>query len=330
MTTISQPKHDGFPCDSTNPPTEETYITDRWQEPLFIEGGDPFDLSGGCTLDGMPTSCSAFNRMIWSESVNTQYQGIYTRNNNGGLQPLQLPIRYLGLGMYLYDDVRLTWAGEPTSVVRLGQTNNKPTLDMIKKALTICIPQLYPHYELVNFTPTKKPVGANGKSEVDDKFNGVTKLRDKTNGIEFDIVNDPTPPDTRPFSYLQASLQKGGITDLENPWWNYTSPVRDEVNFLQPGEIRYKKLWVDGGFRFVRTQIHELGAALGTGPITRTLPNGERLTLGGIEWTYHGGDYTVPPNDLDPTHPDNGPALEDCVGREVYKMTGDTPAPGPF
>jgi YD repeat-containing protein len=34
------------------------YIEIKGQEPLYMEGGDPFDLSGGCGLDGMPISCS--------------------------------------------------------------------------------------------------------------------------------------------------------------------------------------------------------------------------------------------------------------------------------
>ena len=31
---------------------------------LYMEGGDPFDLSGGCTLDGMPISCNQVNQML--------------------------------------------------------------------------------------------------------------------------------------------------------------------------------------------------------------------------------------------------------------------------
>ena len=33
----------------------------HYHEPLFIEGGDPSDLSGGCSLDGMATACSSIN-----------------------------------------------------------------------------------------------------------------------------------------------------------------------------------------------------------------------------------------------------------------------------
>ncbi|MGE0102514.1 MAG: hypothetical protein AB7H86_06260 [Blastocatellales bacterium] len=36
---------------------DPTYTEMKDDEPLYIEGGDPFDLSGGCTLDGMPVPC---------------------------------------------------------------------------------------------------------------------------------------------------------------------------------------------------------------------------------------------------------------------------------
>ncbi|QQS48893.1 MAG: hypothetical protein IPM66_09835 [Acidobacteriota bacterium] len=48
---------------------DPTYPEMKDDEPLYIEGGDPFDLSGGCTLDGMPVPCSAVSRGIDSGSV---------------------------------------------------------------------------------------------------------------------------------------------------------------------------------------------------------------------------------------------------------------------
>ena len=35
-----------------------SYLEMRGSQPLYIDGGDPFDLSGGCTLDGVPVPCS--------------------------------------------------------------------------------------------------------------------------------------------------------------------------------------------------------------------------------------------------------------------------------
>src|SRR5205814_7070061 len=39
-------------------PGNSNYAAQNYHDPLFIEGGDPSDLSGGCSQDGMATSCS--------------------------------------------------------------------------------------------------------------------------------------------------------------------------------------------------------------------------------------------------------------------------------
>ena len=44
------------------PPTYEKQKAEN--EPLYIEGGDPFDYSGGCTSFGMPISCSDASSML--------------------------------------------------------------------------------------------------------------------------------------------------------------------------------------------------------------------------------------------------------------------------
>jgi YD repeat-containing protein len=38
-------------------------------EPLFMDGGNPFDMRGGCTLDGMPISCSEASRRLETGSA---------------------------------------------------------------------------------------------------------------------------------------------------------------------------------------------------------------------------------------------------------------------
>ncbi|HEV2708507.1 MAG TPA: S8 family serine peptidase, partial [Pyrinomonadaceae bacterium] len=45
------------------------YLDMRPAEPLFLEGGDPFDTRGGCTLDGMPISCSEASRRLETGSA---------------------------------------------------------------------------------------------------------------------------------------------------------------------------------------------------------------------------------------------------------------------
>ena len=49
-----------------------TYLDLKGSEPLFIEGGDPFDFSGGHEIDGMPVSDSEFNRRTGNGSVTVQ------------------------------------------------------------------------------------------------------------------------------------------------------------------------------------------------------------------------------------------------------------------
>jgi hypothetical protein len=44
-----------------------TYQELRGDQPMFIEGGDPFDLSGGCVLDGMPVPCGMINANAHTE-----------------------------------------------------------------------------------------------------------------------------------------------------------------------------------------------------------------------------------------------------------------------
>ena len=42
----------------------QNYVELKFSEPLFIEGGDPFDYSGGCTSFGMPISCGDAARYL--------------------------------------------------------------------------------------------------------------------------------------------------------------------------------------------------------------------------------------------------------------------------
>lgn len=54
-----------------NDPTP-TYQELKGSEPLYIEGGDPFNARSGCTLDGLPISCSQFLRRVDNGSVQAQ------------------------------------------------------------------------------------------------------------------------------------------------------------------------------------------------------------------------------------------------------------------
>jgi YD repeat-containing protein len=49
----------------SNPfPLTPDYVSNKWGEPLFIEGGDPFDYVSGITLDGLPMSRPQLDNMI--------------------------------------------------------------------------------------------------------------------------------------------------------------------------------------------------------------------------------------------------------------------------
>ncbi|HJP93693.1 MAG TPA: DUF4214 domain-containing protein [Pyrinomonadaceae bacterium] len=75
-------------------------------ERLFDEGDDPFSVSSGCSLDGMPVSCSYLNRRMDDGSVETQYLGLYERDPNlpagapNRFVPVTRDIRNYGLGIY--------------------------------------------------------------------------------------------------------------------------------------------------------------------------------------------------------------------------------------
>lgn len=95
-------------------------------------------------------------------------------------------------------------------------------------------------------------------------------------------------------------------TDPRHPFWTYSYPAGDPNP--RPGELRYPELF--GQIPFVRVQIHETGAALTH-----------------IRNLYHPGPWAprLPDGDLDPDHGDDGPSLEDCVGRDYYKQMGLKP-----
>ena len=51
------------------PPSNSTYASLNFASPLFIEGGDPFNFSGGHSIDGMPVSDAEFARRTGNGSA---------------------------------------------------------------------------------------------------------------------------------------------------------------------------------------------------------------------------------------------------------------------
>jgi hypothetical protein len=60
------------PWSSLVEPVESSYLKLRDEQPLYIEGGDPFDFSTGRTIDGLPVSETEFQRRVASGSVVTE------------------------------------------------------------------------------------------------------------------------------------------------------------------------------------------------------------------------------------------------------------------
>jgi len=159
-------------------------------------------------------------------------------------------------------------------------------------------------FEMTNFTPTTGP--GKGGTKPDDAYNGVISITDKIFGTAFDIVKDPTPPAAVRTMLIQ-NRSRGG-TDRDHPFWNYAYPAASFE--ARPGELRYPELFGDATMTYVRVQIHETAASLSA-----------------IRNLYHPGPWAPRLNDggLDPDHQDDGPSLEDCVGRQYYKQMGLTP-----
>jgi hypothetical protein len=152
---------------------------------------------------------------------------------------------------------------------------------------------------------------APGKDTKNDKYNGVTTLRDVEFDKTFQVTNDPTPP-----ADVQADITNHdarGRSDSANPFWNYAYPQGSAAT--RPGERRYPELLGHPSMLYIRVQIHELGASLSA-----------------IRDIYHPvipGKPVLNDRGLDPGHGDDGPALEDCVGRNYYAQMGLTPKSKP-
>jgi hypothetical protein len=173
---------------------------------------------------------------------------------------------------------------------------------VFQSSLKTCIKTLWEWFEMTNFIPTTQ--AAKGASN-DDSRNGVITINDTTLGRTFSVVNDPTPPPE-----VQALLtgKARGLTDIRNPFWTYAYPSGDTRP--RPGDLRYPELFGQLTMEFVRVQIHEAGAALSA-----------------IRNIYHPGPWArrLPDGGLDSDHQDDGPSLEDCVGRIYFQQMGLKP-----
>jgi YD repeat-containing protein len=72
----------------------QNYVDWKFSQPLFIEGGDPFDYTSGLMIDGLPVSASEFARRANSGSLGIVFSGAIS-----GI----VPVIPLGLGFFGYD-----------------------------------------------------------------------------------------------------------------------------------------------------------------------------------------------------------------------------------
>jgi hypothetical protein len=180
-------------------------------------------------------------------------------------------------------------------------------LSVLQNALKTCIPKLWEMFEMTSFKATTVP---DLKSKDHDQFNGVVGIRDVRSGSNFQVVNDPTPPKDVRDDIIDHHAR--GSTDALHPFWNYAYPAGDLR--IRAGEKRYPELFGQGDMTYVRVQIHELGASLSA-----------------IRDIYHPAMWArrLPDENLDPDHRDDGPSLEECVGRYYYEQLGLTPVKYP-
>jgi hypothetical protein len=184
-------------------------------------------------------------------------------------------------------------------------TPQKPVdFSVVQNTLKTCIKELWPWFEMTGYKPTE-PAGEGGKPD-DDTRNGVITIYDTDLGQTFNVVNDPTPPPN--VKAILINEKAGGLTNTLRPFWTFAYPKA--ITKPRPADRRYPELFGQTSMEYIRVQIHEMGAALSA-----------------IRNLYHPGPWPprLPDGHLDPQHEDDGPSLEDCVGRHYFQQMGLTP-----
>jgi hypothetical protein len=296
-------------CWSTEPDPNQALMQTNWDS----IHGDSSDAASGCYIDGIERACTAAARLVNIGAAFVLPQGAsasrYQVVSNG--KGFGLAILYpFGDGL----QAKIV-TGDSKLDVELPHKFNLAAGDglmfvdavdwsVLQNSLKSCIKELWPWFEMTGFKPTT-PVGEGGKAD-DDTHNGVITIRDTDLGQTFNVVNDPTPPPE--IKALLLKEKAGGVTSSLNPFWNYTYP-KAIVN-PRPADRRYPELFGQASMDYIRVQIHETGASLSA-----------------IRDIYHPGPWKPRLDDgnLDPNHPDDGPALEDCVGRTYFQQLGLKP-----
>src|SRR5205807_4381831 len=53
-------------------PPSPSYVVSKFGEPVYMDGGDPFDVNGGCELDGVPWDCNDLQRRLAGGSATVE------------------------------------------------------------------------------------------------------------------------------------------------------------------------------------------------------------------------------------------------------------------
>ncbi len=207
-----------------------------------------------------------------------------------------------------------TRTGTPKSRTNAPHVLNK---EVLKAVLADCVNTLYPMFTMTGYKATRTPPSNHN----DDSYNGVISIKGQS-GSSFPVVSDPTPPEYMKDA-MRAKNARGAVLGFgfptgDNPFWTYSCPSCDRSSgdeYGRPAETRYPELF-RGMTSHERVQIHELGAALTL--IRNVYYAPPAVLVNGYEPLSDDGLYPH-------GHPDDGPAMEDCVGRNYYSRTGLTP-----
>lgn len=309
-------------CMSAEPDPNPALMQTNW-DAMY---GDFSNTATGCYIDGIERSCADASHILNVGSgvelpagaSAGRVQAVANQNGFG------LAILYpFGDGLraeVIMGDPRVLDVELPIRFnVEPGTQESRHIINeaILKSVIGDCIKELYPMFEMTGYTPVTQPTSQANN----DAFNGTVNLKGK-NGSSFPVVSDPTPPQY--MIDLMKQVNARGATPSfrfatgDNPFWTYNCPACDRSSgdtYGRPAEERYPELYRNlSGFR--RVQIHELGAALSLirneyyPVVPPQAPYPDRLN--------HNNLYKKP-------HNDDGPAMEDCVGRKYFNLTGLKP-----
>jgi YD repeat-containing protein len=312
----------GNTCMSTEPDPNPALMQTNWD----LMYGDSSNTATGCYINGIERSCSDASHILNIGSGVELPAGASANR-------LQLVANGKGFGLailypfgdglraqVIMGDAQKLDVELPTRFnVEPGTQGSRHIINdrILESVIGDCIKELYPMFEMTGFKVVRSPT-ANANN---DAFNGVVNLK-TSDGRSFPVVSDPTPPqymiDIMKQSNSRGATAKFGTPTGDNPFWTYNCPTCDRSDgdrYGRPAEARYPELYRNL-ISYVRVQFHELGAALTLirdkyfPVVPPQAPYPERLN--------HNNLYKTP-------HGDDGPAMEDCIGRKYFNLAGLQP-----